>query len=117
MSIHWSNKLRLNYGAPGRNPDNLGMYGVGSDEKTDTEAINKARKYFDEFNNACSISSRHVLAFIHHDGINYPFSELHSEELKDRMAAGHCLHYTAAGILALELDKKLEHLRDDTSNG
>ena len=116
MSIHWSNKLRLNYGAPGRNPDSFGLSEPPIDEKTDTAAINKARKYFDEFNNACSISSRHVLAFIHHDGTNIPFTDLKNEELKARMAAGHCLHYTAAGILALELDKKLEHLRDDTSD-
>ena len=114
MSIHWSNKSRLNYGAPGRKSDSFGISEPPIDEKTDKEAINKARKYFDEFNNACSISSRHVLAFIHHDGTNYPFNELHSEELKSRMAAGHCLHYTASGILALELDKKLESLKDGT---
>lgn len=110
MPTPWKTKQQLKYSVRAERDAKLDFSDVDLDLKVQKEAVNKARKYFDEFNSACSISSRHVLAFIHHDGTNIPFQHLNSQEQIDRMSAGQCLHYTKAGILALVLHEELDEV-------
>ena len=109
LTFSKSNSLPADFTAPGIEKSEQEL-------KSERQSVSKARKYFDEFNNTCEESSKIVLAFIHHNEINTPFTSLHGEELKTRMSAGQCLHYTAAGILALQLDKKIRSIANDNSN-
>lgn len=114
MTTPWKTKQRLKYNGREIVGAKFDLFDREIDGKNDREAVNKARKYFDEFNGACSISSRHVLAFIHHDGTNYPFTQLNTEQQSERMLTGQVLHYTKAGILALALEEKLEAIINES---
>ena len=71
------------------------------------EAIKRARKYVDEFNLHASDKHKLVLGFVHDNEMAQPFYELDHPILRAMMSTGKVLHYTAAGILAYELDKTL----------
>ena len=105
---------RMSFFTPGTKISNFERPEVGEISKEEKKAISLARKYFDEFNSSCKNESKHVLAFIRSGETNIPFTEFKGEELKARMAVGQCLHYTAAGILAVQLEEKLREIQDDS---
>jgi len=66
-----------------------------------------ARKYFDDYNRSTSSRHKLVLGFTHENEMARPYHALCNPILREKMRTGVVLHYTAAGILAYELDKKL----------
>tara|TARA_B100001250_G_C19733500_1_gene759667 strand:- start:40 stop:378 length:339 start_codon:yes stop_codon:yes gene_type:complete len=110
MPIPKDTWARMNFSAPGRTSKDFELSEPIIMEESDRKAIADARQYFDEFNQACSFTENHVMAFIRLEGINYPYNSLQSSELEAKMKKGHCLHYTKAGILALALDEKLKEM-------